>query len=81
MSLIHRGPYTDHTQQKLILLLAQGETPISKFYVDISSRPDSGFGRNEPDLCEYLLGMAGQNSVILDSGILCTYRNLYFKSG
>ena len=27
-----------------------------------------------------LLGMAGQNSVILDSGILCTYRNLYFKS-
>ena len=46
-----------------------------------SSRPDSGFGPNEPDLCEYLLGMAGQNSVILDSGILCTYRNLYFKSG
>ena len=26
---IHRGPYTDHTQQKLILLLAQGETPMS----------------------------------------------------
>ena len=23
------GPYTDHTQQKLILLLAQGETPMS----------------------------------------------------
>ena len=46
-----------------------------------SSQPDSGFGQNEPDLCEYLLGMAGQNSVILDSGILCTYRNLYFKSG
>ena len=46
-----------------------------------SSRPDSGFGRNEPDLCEYLLGMAEQNSVILESGILFTYRNLYFKSG
>ena len=29
LSLIHRGPYTDHTQQKLILLLAQGETPMS----------------------------------------------------
>ena len=50
-------------------------------FVCTSSRPDSGFGRNEPDLCEYLLGMAKQNSVILDSGILCTYRNSYFKSG
>ena len=44
-----------------------------------SSRPDSGFGRNEPDLCDYLLGMAEPNSVILDFGILSTYRNLYFN--
>ena len=29
LSLIHRGSNTDHTQQKLILLLAQGETPMS----------------------------------------------------
>ena len=29
LSLIQRGPYTDHTQQKRKLLLAQGETPIS----------------------------------------------------
>ena len=54
---------------------------LLSWYVPGSSRPDSGFGRNEPDLCEYLLGMAEQNSVILDSGILCTYRNSYFKSG
>ena len=36
LSLIHKGPYTDHTQQKLILLLAQGETPISEFYVNMN---------------------------------------------
>ena len=29
LSLIHRGP-------RLILLLAQGETPISEFYVDMN---------------------------------------------
>ena len=29
LSLIHRGHYTNHTQQKLILLLAQVETPMS----------------------------------------------------
>ena len=36
LSLIHRGPYTDYTQQKVILLLAQGETPISEFYMDMN---------------------------------------------
>ena len=29
LSLMDRGSNTDHTQQKLILLLAQGETPMS----------------------------------------------------
>ena len=67
--------------RKMILLPSGQFFKKSLLFQLASSRPDSGFGRNEPDLCEYLLGMAGQNSVILDSGILCTYRNLYFKSG